>query len=250
MSSISCWGIFRHLACAPSRWGAPVIFAAVSALIVLSSIALQAQTNAIPSSLVTNFEQGVILTPKQVEAALQLAAKCGIKQPGEIRTFHFKPSAMVGVSVRGIQRDAGRKATYDEVTLRYAESRPGQNPKDLQFETFSKDPPYLRTIHLLAVTINGAAKRIQIDDDIPVQFADMIINEVTTRTAVFRQPKSNFPLNLDSVNMSNLASLTYNKHTTQYCMRFDSEGGWRGCYIYCAVENGRVVIISISPYVV
>src|SRR5580704_8571859 len=65
----------------------------------------------------TNFIDDAKLSEKEVHQVLELAKICGIKEPGEINTFHFRPIGGRGIDIKSVERISGRDTYFETLMI-------------------------------------------------------------------------------------------------------------------------------------
>ena len=65
----------------------------------------------------TTFVDDAKLNEQEVKDVVSLARQCGIDQPAEVSTFHYRPIGGKGISVKSVERVKGVDITIDEISI-------------------------------------------------------------------------------------------------------------------------------------
>jgi len=136
----------------------------------------QAKRGVSPQKITTNFIAEARLTASEVKQVLQLAKACGIRNPSEVRTFHWLPTFDRGISVKSTERVDGRNTSFDTVTISkngWDQRQPEKSAKragDFWADADSKYSTLLRQFEFKKTTI-----QVSIGKGIDVVFTDKVI---------------------------------------------------------------------------
>jgi len=189
-----------------------------------------------------NFIADAKLTPSEVKQVLELAKKCGINHPSEVRTFHYLPTSGRGISVKSLEKVDGRNTSFDMVTI----SKKGWDQGEAETNSIrvgnfwaEKDAKY--STLLRRYEFKKAAIQISIGKGVDLAFADKVIPLIDGKKVLFDNDSNREQF--EELKDSKPVAISKSYSGGGYELRFN-EPSMRA--IMFDVKNGQVVITGVA----